>query len=285
VLLLLLILGCATETSVPPACPHAVDAWYGGTVRHLLQAHADGVVDHPVSEPWVNGVVGRWERHGGSFALHTRYEQAYFLHNELRIGAGWLAENGDYDLSWTWWTQDSLQAVARGEAWERREGCGLERRVRSEDGLVTTHAAILDDDTVEGIVTSTTSAFDVSATWRSDHSASLDYAGHDGESWYQVEEPGDGTREARFHLIYSGGFEDGGYVRALDGAREYRFDRFPDEGEWVVMHIWWLLRYDGSGEGEVVGEDGEGGSLTCWYEWDAQGVGSYACDDGSSGPY
>jgi hypothetical protein len=285
VILLLLFLGCVTDPSVTPSCPHSVDAWYGGVARELLLARADGVIDHPSAEPWVNGVVGRWERHGGSFALHTRYTLDYFMHSEARFGGGWLAPCGDYEFSWSWWTQDVLQVVERGEAWEQRRGCDIEREVRSSDALVRTLATIVDEDTVWGAVTNTASPYDVTATWRSDHSASLSYAGHDGQSWYEVEEPGDGTREARFHLVYDGGHEDGGYVRTLDGAREYEFDRYPDEGEWVVMHLWWLIRYDGSGEGEVVGEDAEGNTLTCWYEWDAGSVGSYSCDDGTGGPY
>jgi hypothetical protein len=168
---------------------------------------------------------------------------------------------------------------------EQRSGCAVEREARSGGELVYSELEILDGRTVQGFITSSASDFDVSATWRDDNSASLDYAGHDGESWYEMEEPGDGTLQATYHLVYSGGTEDGGYERAFDGAREYQFDRYPDEGDWAVLHIWWLLNYDGSGEGEVLGVGHDGSTLTCWYSWDSDGVGSYSCDDGTSGPY
>ncbi len=283
---LLLLLACGSDPEpVEPACAHSVDAWFGGPSRHLSQARADGLIDLQADEAWVHRVEGHRDRHGSSFVIDVGYVQDYFLQTTVQTGNGWLAPSGDYALTWTETTVDALGELARGSVDERRTGCAVERVAHSEGARVTTLAWIVDDDTVTGTITSTASAFDVTATWRSDHSASQSYAGHDGESWYEVEEPGDGTREASFHLAYDGYTEDGGYVRTIGGDREYDFDRVHDSGEWVVMHIWWLLRYDGSGEGEVVGEAEDGSSLTCWYEWDADGVGSYSCDDGTSGPY
>jgi hypothetical protein len=287
-LLLSLLLACGpgpVTDHVAPACAHDVDGWYGGLARHLGQRERGGGFDYPAPEAWVGGYLGRWERHGGSFVALTRFERDYYLQTETQIGSGWFGPDGDYSLSWAQWSLDALGVVQQSAVREQRQGCVIEQRARSGDATVTTEAEILDADTVAGTVLSTASDFDIAATWRSDFSAELSYAGHDGESWYEMVKPGDGTLEASYHLAYDGGVEDGAYTRDFDGAREYRFDRTPDEGDWEVLHIWWLLRYDGSGEGEVIGEGVDGSTLTCWYEWDAEGVGSYTCDDGSSGPY
>ena len=286
-LVVVLLLACQ-EPVVPvePACGHSVDGWYGGLSRHvqgLGQAGSGFGYDAP--EAWIGSYQGRWDRHGGSFELTTTYVDGYFLEREQLVGVGWIEPDGDYELRWSQQIIDVLGVEQHAGAVERREGCGVEQVFERGGAVVTTAAEIVDDDTVHGSVTSTGSAYDVTATWRSDHSTELSYAGHDGESWYEVLEPGDGSREASYHLAYSGGTEDGGYLRDLGGARQYVFDRFPDEGEWAVLHYLWLLRYDGSGEGEVVGEAHDGSTLTCWYEWDAEGVGSYECDDGTSGPY
>jgi hypothetical protein len=285
-LLSMLLLGCPVPASpVEPACAHSVDGWYGGLGRHLQRADVEGRFQYEADEAWIGSYAGRWDRHGGSFSSSTRYAEGYFLVAAEAAGLARMDPDGDYELRWDQRIVDVLGVEQRAGVRERRQGCAVEQVFERAGATVTTTAWIVDDDTVQGSVTSTDSDFDVTATWHADHSAELSYAGHDGESWYEVLEPGDGTREASYHLAYSGGTEDGGYLRAFDGAREYRFDRFPDEGEWAVLHYWWLLNYDGSGEGEVVGEGYDGTILTCWYEWDAQGVGSYTCDDGTSGPY
>jgi len=281
--LLLLLMACdGTVAPVEPACPHGVDGWFGDASRHLAQG---GTFHDTPDEPWIASIQGVQAGHGSSFAVTTRYVDGYFLVQQDLIGGGQRWADGDYDLSWGSAVRDVLGVVEQATVSESRRGCRMSRRVEANGAIVSTEAQTLDDHTVTGVLTNSASDFDVTATWRSDHSAELAYAGYDGESWYDVDEPGDGTRDATFHLAYDGGTEDGGYQRGLDGAREYGFDRFPDSGEWQVMHIWWLLNYDSSGQGEVVGEGSDGSSLTCWYAWDAAGVGSYSCDDGTSGPY
>ncbi len=286
VLLLALMLACVGPVPpVEPACPHSVDGWFGGAVGRLVLAGQGGAFASAAAEPWIESREGGWSHLGDGFVASTRYAEGYFLVREEACGGGELHANGDYDLAWGLRTVDALGQEEGARVEQSRRGCRVQGSAFAGADRVSTVSEIVDESTVRGLITSTASDFDVTATWRADHSAELIYDGHDGESWYEVEEPGDGTRQASFHLSYDGGTEDGGYERSFDGAREYRFDRFPDSGEWSVMHIWWLLFYDGSGQGEVVGQALDGSSLTCWYEWDADGVGSYSCDDGTSGPY
>jgi hypothetical protein len=286
VVILPLLLACAVPVHpVDPACPHSVDAWYGTLLPQLQRAGGGGAFAYGADEPWVSGYDGHWRGPSGTFVLDTDYAQGYFLEGARAVGVARLEPDGDYLLRWDQRILDRLGVERRAGGVERRQGCAVERVLRSEEGTVTTTAEILDADTVRGGVEATGSAFHVTATWRSDHSVEEAYEGHDGESWYEVLEPGDGTRQATFHLRQADSTEDGGYVRDLAGDREYDFDRVPNEGEWTVLHIHWLLRYDGSGEGEVVGERGDGSTLTCWYSWDSEGGGSYTCDDGTSGPY
>lgn len=284
--ILLLLFACVgPPLPVEPSCPHSVHRWFGEVTRHLHQAEGGGAFEVVPGEPWIASSRGVWDRHGCSFVAHTLYVEGYFLVGSRTWGAGRLEADGDYQLSWGREIEDALGNLEQARVVESRQGCRISSQVALEGEQVTTVAEIVDESTVQGLITGTRSEFDVTATWRADFSAALSYAGHDGESWYEVEEPGDGTRSATFHLAYDGGREDGGYERSLDGTREYLFDRFPEGGEWSVMHIWWLLHYDGSGQGEVVGEALDGTTLTCWYEWDSEGVGSYLCDDGTSGPY
>lgn len=279
--LLLLLTGC--QPVPEPACPCDVDGWYGTLARFSAGGRA-GAFALDLPEPWLAGVEGLYEPAVARFAWELSYAEGYFLVEERAVGAGWIAADGDYLLEWSQEQEDALGVLVAVGVREQRRGCAVVTEITG-DVEALTEATIQDADTVVGLTTAPHGDYDVRSTWRSDGSRDAWCEGRDGVSWYDVREPGDGTRAAIFLRYYPGGREEGGYERAFDGTRDYRFDRFPDEGEWVVEHIRWLLRYDGSGEGEVTGERQDGSTLTCWYAWDADGVGGYTCDDGSSGPY
>ncbi len=280
--------GCPAAVERPEAaCPHQISSWYGGLRGHLHRA-GDGVFDYRPDAPWSERVAGAWHAESGAFSWSQSFADGYFLVSERVVGGGLIEADGDHLLEYSSQQLDVLGVVEWRRVSERRRGCEIERSERVSDpagqATVESQLEILDDDTLAFSIQSSSSDYMVTGQAHSDLSTELYYQGHDGESWYDVLEPGDGTRVATFWLRYSGGYEDGGYERDLAGTREYVFDRFPDEGDWQVLHIWWLQHYDGSGQGQVVGE-GESGTLSCCYEWDAQGEGWYECDDGSSGPY
>ncbi len=285
---ILLVVACR-QPEPEPACLFEVDGWFDSPARHVVYAGAGGDFGYATPAVVVGGVSGSWDELLGGWEAVTEYVDGYFLVSEQAGGDGSIEPDGDFGFVWSWERLDVLGEVTGAEVDEERCGCELTRRTEpwgeGSRGFVYTVATIQDADTVWVASTSEASEFDVTALHRSDASVLSSYEGLDGESWYEVTEPGDGTRSASFHLRYDGGTEDGGYVRDLAGTRAYTFDRHPEEGDWLVLHLWWLLHYDGSGQGEVVGEGVDGTELTCWYEWDAQGEGSYSCDDGTSGPY
>lgn len=271
------------------ACPFEVDAWFDSPARHVAHAAEDGDFDYVAPSDELLSVAGSWDSMFGDFDAEIAYVDGYFLVSELAVGRGALEADGDYAFAWSWESTDALGVVRGATVDEERCGCEMVRRSEPWDGaerdLVEENATIQDAHSVVVQSASEASEYHVTTLHRSDGSRRSSYEGKDGESWYEVLEPGDGTRSASFHLRYQGGVEDGGYERDLRGTRAYTFDRRPDEGDWTVLHLWWLQHYDGSGLGEVAGEGVDGTLLTCWYRWEADGQGSYECDDGSSGPY
>ncbi len=281
--------GSSVDDSAP-SCPHQADSWIGGLRSHLLQVDQDGIFDYEPVQDHIARVQGSWDERSGAFSWKLRYAAGHYLVSEAVTGSASFAAGGDLQLERGTLQRDVLGATSASYVWESWQGCAFQRESESEaEGLLTqvsTVGELLDDERLVQVSASPSSPWTVTTERYADLSAHESHTSSDGESWYEADEPGDGTRQVEFWLRDGDGlgYEEGGYLRSFEGTRAYDFRRYPEDGSWDVLHKRWVLRYDGSGHGSVVGEkDGE--TLTCKYIWDSAGVGSYLCDDGQSGPY